>query len=177
MDQRPIDPAPARAAVRGTIGQPEHLERMRAAERRIASVTRLLDDAVAIPGTRHRLGLDAVVGLIPGVGDLVAAAVGGWIVLEATRFRLPRVVVARMVVNTVVDLAVGAVPLLGDLFDVAFRSNRKNLELFRRHAVDPGASTSGDRAFLAGLGLIVIGLVILVAMAIGALLSIEIPAP
>ena len=150
---------------------------MRAAERRIASVTRLLDDAVAIPGTRHRLGLDAVVGLIPGVGDLVAAAVGGWIVLEATRFRLPRVVVARMVVNTVVDLAVGAVPLLGDLFDVAFRSNRKNLELFRRHAVDPGASTSGDRAFLAGLGLIVIGLVILVAMAIGALLSIEIPAP
>jgi hypothetical protein len=132
---------------------------------------------VEIPGTRHRIGLDAIVGLIPGVGDLVSAAVGAWIVAEATRFRLPKVVVARMVINAVADLVIGAVPVLGDLFDVVFRSNRKNLELFRRHASDPNAGTGGDRAFLVGLLLIAVGLLSLLALALGALLSIEIPAP
>jgi hypothetical protein len=156
---------------------PERHSRLQAAERRIAGVTRILDDLVEIPGTRQRIGVDAVVGLIPGAGDLVSAAVGGWIILEATRFKLPRVVVVRMVVNTVADLLFGAVPILGDLFDVAFRSNRANLELFRRHAADPDASTRGDRSFLLGLALIAVGVVVLVAILLGRVLSIEIPAP
>jgi hypothetical protein len=164
-------PVPARSA-----GAERH-DRLRAAERRIAAVTRLLDDAVEIPGTRHRIGLDAIVGLIPGVGDLVSAAVGTWIVAEATRFRLPRVVVARMVLNSVADLVIGVVPVLGDLFDVAFRSNRKNLELFRRHVIDPNAGTGGDRAFLVGLLLIALGLISLLALGVGALLSVQIPPP
>jgi len=175
------EPATGRPPLTGTVlgrgTRAERQDRLRAAERRIAAVSRVLDDLVEIPGTSQRVGVDAVVGLIPGVGDLVTAGVGGWIILEATRFRLPRVVVVRMVVNTAADLLVGAVPLLGDLFDLAFRSNRANLELFRRHAVDPDAPTSGDRAFLLGLALIVAGVVIFIAMALGALLSIEIPAP
>jgi Domain of unknown function (DUF4112) len=147
------------------------------AERRIAFVARMLDDLVTIPGTRQRLGLDSVVGLIPGLGDLASAAVGGWVILEAARFRLPGVVLARMVVNTVVDLVVGAIPLIGDAFDFIFKSNTRNLALFRRHATNPGASTTEHRAFLAGLVLILAGLLWLAVVAIGWLLSIEIPVP
>jgi hypothetical protein len=147
------------------------------AERRIALVARVLDELITIPGTRHRFGLDSIVGLIPGIGDLASAAVGGWIILEAARFRLPGVVLARMVVNTVVDLVVGAIPLIGDAFDFIFKSNTRNLALFRRHATNPGASTTEHRAFLAGLVLVLAGLLWLAVVAIGWLLSIEIPVP
>jgi hypothetical protein len=82
-----------------------------------------------------------------------------------------------MVVNTVVDLAVGAIPVLGDLFDVVSRSNSRNLALFRRHALDPAASTRGEQAALAGLLVLVVGLLWLAATAIGWLLSIRIPTP
>jgi hypothetical protein len=147
------------------------------AERRIATVARVLDELVTIPGTRQTIGVDSVVGLIPGIGDIASAAVGAWVILEAARFRLPGIVLARMVVNTVVDLAVGAIPLIGDVFDIVFRSNARNLALFRRHATDPGASTAEHRAFLAGLALILVGLGWLSLVALGWLLSLRIPAP
>lgn len=165
------------ARVRPRSAVADRTARLASADRRIAFVSRLLDDLATVPGTRHRIGVDSIVGLIPGAGDLVSALVGIWIIGEAARFRLPRVVLARMVVNTGVDFLLGAVPILGDLFDVVFRSNTRNLELFRRHASDPGASTASHRAFLGGLALIVVGLVLLVVIAIGQLLSIVIPAP
>lgn len=148
-----------------------------AAERRIAAVARLLDDLITVPGTRRRIGLDSIVGLIPGAGDVVSAVVGVWILVESARFRLPPIVLARMVANVVVDLAVGAVPVLGDAFDFVFKSNTRNLELFRRHATDPDASTTPHRLFFVGLAFVALGLVWLVAIALGRLLSIEIPAP
>jgi hypothetical protein len=147
------------------------------AERRIAFVARVLDDLVTIPGTRQRLGLDSIVGLIPGLGDLASAAVGAWIILEAARFRLPGVVLFRMIVNTAVDLLVGAIPLIGDVFDIVFKSNTRNLALFRRHATDPGASTTEHRLFLVGLLLILVGLLWLAFVALEWLLSIRIPGP
>jgi uncharacterized protein DUF4112 len=159
-----------------SAGQHDSL-RIRDAEHRIAFVARLLDDLITIPGTRQRLGLDSIVGLIPGFGDLASAAVGGWVILEAARFRLPGVVLARMVVNTLVDLVIGAVPIAGDLFDVVFKSNTRNLALFRRHATDPGASTSEHRFFFAGLVLVLFGLVWLLCLAIAWLLSVQVPAP
>jgi hypothetical protein len=152
-------------------------ERFRAFERRYAAVSRFLDDLVPIPGTNQRIGLDPVIGLIPWFGDLVSAAVGFWLIAEAARFRIPSVVLVRMVLNTTVDLVAGAIPFLGDIFDVVSRSNRRNLELFRRHATDAGASTAEHRAFLAGLALIVVGLLWLAATFLGWLLSIEIPVP
>jgi hypothetical protein len=150
---------------------------MAKAERRIALIARFLDELVTIPGTHHRLGADAVVGLIPGVGDIASAAVGMWVIVEAARFKLPRIVLARMVVNTVVDLVVGAVPILGDLFDVVFKSNTRNVALFRRHAMEPDATTRGHGLFLGGLALILLGALWLLAVGIGALLSVRIPAP
>ena len=73
--------------------------------------------------------------------------------------------------NLVVDLGIGAIPVLGDLYDVAFRSNRRNLDLFRRHALDPAASTRGEEAFFLGLALLLVGIIVLAAMAIGAVIG------
>ncbi len=158
------------------VGQ-SRTERFRSFERRYAGVSRVLDDLVPIPGTTHRIGLDPVIGLVPWIGDLLSAVVGFWLIAEAARFRIPPVVLARMVLNTSVDLVAGAIPFIGDLFDVVSRSNRRNLELFRRHAIDTNASTAEHRAFLAGLALVVIGLLWLAVTLIGWLLSIEIPLP
>ena len=163
--------------VSGPVVGLSRTERFRAFERRYAAVSRVLDDLVPIPGTNQRIGLDPVIGLVPWIGDLISAAVGFWLIAEAARFRIPSVVLARMVWNTTVDLLVGAIPFLGDLFDVVSRSNSRNLELFRRHATDANASTAEHRAFLAGLALVVVGLIWLAAMVLGWLLSIEIPLP
>jgi uncharacterized protein DUF4112 len=163
--------------VAGEVVGHSRTERFEAFERRYARISSLLDDLVPIPGTSQRVGLDPVIGLVPWVGDLVSAGVGLWLIAEAARFRIPGVVLARMVLNTLVDLVVGAIPVLGDLFDVVSRSNRRNLELFRTYATDPAASTGGHTRFVAGLLLIVVGLAWLGTMAIGWLLSLEIPAP
>jgi Domain of unknown function (DUF4112) len=165
------------AARSGTVVGQSRAERFRDAERRIGFVSRLMDDLVPIPGTSHRIGLDPVLGLVPVAGDLVSAIAGCWIIVEAVRFGIPAVVLLRMAWNTGVDLVVGAIPLLGDLFDLAFRSNRRNLELFRRHALDPAASTAEHWTFIAGLAVLAVGLFWLVWSAIAWLLSIEIPAP
>lgn len=143
-------------------------ERFRAAERRIERVTHALDELIGIPGTPVKIGLDPVVGLIPVVGDAVAGIVGAWVIGEAARFGIPRIVLARMVANLVIDLAIGAIPVLGDVYDVAFRSNSRNLALFRRHALEPHASTRGDQAFLAGVALLVVGVLWLILAVIGA---------
>ena len=138
-------------------------ERFHAAERRLHRVTHLLDDLVPIPGTGQRLGVDPVIGLIPIVGDVTAAAIGGWVILEAARFGIPRVALARMIVNLTVDLAIGLIPIIGDLFDIVSRSNSANLDIFRRHALDPDATRTDHRAFFVGLALLLVGVIWLTA--------------
>jgi hypothetical protein len=95
-------------------------------------VARVMDDAVTVPGTRIGLGLDAVIGLVPGIGDALGSALSGIIVRDAVRARVPMVVLARMGLNLVVDALLGLLPGLGDLLDVAHRANRKNLSLLLR---------------------------------------------
>ena len=155
-------------SIEGDVVGVSRAERFRAAERRIGRVTRALDELVAVPGTPVRVGLDPIVGLIPVVGDVVSGIVGAWVIGEAARFGVPRIVLGRMVVNLAVDVAIGAIPLLGDLYDVAFRSNSRNLALFRRHALEPDASTRGDQAFFLGLLLLMVGVVWLFLTAVGA---------
>jgi hypothetical protein len=170
-------PAEPLRRVRGEVVGDERAERFAAFEQRFSVVSRVLDDLVAVPGTNLRVGLDPLVGLIPIVGDAISGVVGLWLVGEAARFGVPRVVVVRMLLNTGVDLVLGFVPVLGDLFDIVSRSNRRNLELFRRHALDPGASTRNDQLVLLGILAVVVGVIWLLATAVGWLLSIEIPAP
>jgi len=94
---------------------------------------RLMDEAVAVPGTNRRVGLDAAIGLIPGVGDVVGALLSTWIVIGALRWRVPMWRVARMVANILIDLAFGSVPIVGDIFDFLFEENVMNLKILLRY--------------------------------------------
>ena len=100
---------------------------------RIDGLARLLDTAFIIPGTGIRFGLDALIGLVPGIGDAITTAMALYIVNEARALGAPPLLIARMVANVALDGIVGAVPLLGDVFDVAFRANRRNMRLLRDH--------------------------------------------
>jgi Domain of unknown function (DUF4112) len=108
-------------------------EAVEAALRRLDRFAFLLDEAFRVPGTSWRVGMDGVVGLVPGVGDAVTALVALYPVVEAWRHGAPPALVARMLGNIGLDTAVGAVPLLGDIFDMRFKSNRRNVELLKRH--------------------------------------------
>jgi hypothetical protein len=127
---------------------------------RLRALARLLDSAVQLPGTNVRFGLDAALGLIPGVGDLAGAALSGYIVLAAARMGVPAPVLARMLGNIAVDGMVGAIPLLGDLFDVGFRANLRNAALIERHVAAPGAVRSASWAIVSA---VVIGVIVLAA--------------
>ena len=139
--------------------------RLDAAQRDLDALARLLDETLVVPGLRWRLGLEAFIGLVPVLGDVVSAGLGGLLIFRALQFRLPRIVVARMAFNTLLDLTVGTVPVIGDLFDFAYRSNRRNIDLFQRYAADPGRSTRREWLFFAGLVLVVIGAIVLVVLA------------
>jgi len=109
----------------------------------------LLDSAFRIPGTRIRFGLDAIVGLIPGLGDISTPAFAVLLLLQAVRMRLPAIVQVRMVVNAALDMLLGLVPILGDLADIGWKANLRNLALLERHA-RPGVPPSrGDYVFVA----------------------------
>lgn len=101
--------------------------------RRLQTLARVMDTALVIPGTNIRFGADAILGLIPGGGDLVGAAIGLAIVNEARRLGVPRAVMARMILNIGLDTVLGSVPLLGDVFDVYFKANRRNAQLVLEH--------------------------------------------
>ena len=100
---------------------------------RIERLERLLEGAIRIPGLSRRIGLDAIIGLVPGVGDAATAAMGLYLVWEARNLGLPRFTLFRMIGNVGVDALIGSVPVAGDLFDFFFCSNNRNLKLLRRH--------------------------------------------
>ncbi|AMN44088.1 DUF4112 domain-containing protein [Rhodoplanes sp. Z2-YC6860] len=100
---------------------------------RLDMIANLLDTALVIPGTGIRFGIDAIVGIVPGIGDALTTAVSLYIVYEAHQLGAPWHVVSRMLINVAIDSAVGAVPLLGDAFDVMWRANCRNVKLLRDH--------------------------------------------
>jgi len=100
---------------------------------RITMLTRLLDSAFVIPGTNRRIGLDAVIGLVPGIGDAISTALASYIIWEARQLGLPRWKIARMIANVAVDTAVGAIPIAGDAFDLFFKANERNLRIIHEH--------------------------------------------
>jgi hypothetical protein len=138
---------------------------------RVRALARMLDSAIKIPGTGVTFGLDPILGLVPGVGDLAGAVFSGYIVLTAARMGVPRSVLARMLLNLGTDTLVGSVPVLGDLFDVGFRANIRNSELLDKHLGEPEAARRSSRIAIA---LTIVGLVVLAAVAVGiAILSVK----
>lgn len=101
--------------------------------RRVELLEQVLEGIVVIPGIRRRVGLDAIAGLVPVVGDVLTAAMGLYLVWEARNLGLPRWKLWRMIGNVGLDTVVGAVPLAGDLFDLLYRSNTRNLKIIRGH--------------------------------------------
>lgn len=116
--------------------------------RRLAKLARLLDDRFALPGTSWRFGFDGLLGLVPGVGDAATTLLAAYIIVEARRHGVPATILGRMIANAGVDFAVGAIPVVGDLFDFGWKANRRNLELLLRHLDrgNRGATGSNDAA-------------------------------
>lgn len=127
-------------------------------------LARLLDDGLRIPGTQIGIGLDPIIGLIPGAGDAAGAIMGAAILMEAARRGVPRATLVRIVGNVVLDAALGSVPVAGDLFDLFWKANRRNMALLERHAADPASARRDDRTLvwvLGGAALVVVAAVVL----------------
>ncbi|MFC5970007.1 DUF4112 domain-containing protein [Halomarina salina] len=122
------------------VDEQETLERCR-------TVAAALDEAVPVPGTDQRVGLDSILGLLPVAGDAVAAAASSYIVLEAARLGAPKSTLLRMGFNIAVDFGVGSIPILGDLFDAVFKANRKNVELLERFLDDATVEAAEESLF------------------------------
>lgn len=107
---------------------------------RLEKLSHWLDDAIRIPGTRIRIGLESIIGLIPGIGDIAGLVMGGYVVIEAHRMGAPGELKLRMLRNVAIDALAGLVPVVGDLYDFAFRSNRRNLQMLFEHYQPKSAS-------------------------------------
>lgn len=127
---------------------------------RLQRLARLWDSAIRIPGTQVRVGLDPLVGLVPGLGDAAGALVAAYIVLEAVRFDVPGATLLRMLANVAIDALVGTVPVLGDIFDVAWRANLKNVALIEHHLADPHGARRASRVWI----VVVIAVLVLLAL-------------
>jgi hypothetical protein len=133
-------------------------------ERSLDQLSRAMDGLFRIPGTGWRIGLDALVGLVPGVGDFATTAVSFYILAAGVRYRVPKVTLLRMASNVAVDYLLGAVPVVGDLFDVAWKSNQMNVELLKsRASVSPEEAKQGRLSDWLFLGVILLGLLVLLA--------------
>ncbi|MBD2776996.1 DUF4112 domain-containing protein [Iningainema tapete] len=106
---------------------------------RIRKLSRLMDTSIGIPGTKFRIGIDPIIGLVPGAGDLISTAFSAYIIFLATRFGIPPKDLAKMIFNVGLETVVGTVPLVGDLFDAFYKSNIRNLAILEQHlmAVEP----------------------------------------
>ena len=129
--------------------------------RRARVVASVLDDAIRVPGTDIRFGIDPLVGLVPGLGDLLGGAASAYIILEAARAGAPASVLTRMALNVGIDTLVGGLPVVGDLFDFAWKSNARNVKLLAGHLEAPSRTQRASRvlviALLAAIALLAIG--------------------
>jgi hypothetical protein len=123
----------------------------------------VLDEAIRIPGTNIRIGLDALLGLVPGGGDVAGGLFSGLIILQAARVGAPTPVLGRMLANVAIDVVVGTIPLLGDLFDVAWRSNSRNVRLLDAWRERPPPT---KRASAATVAAIIVALLVLIGLAV-----------
>ena len=134
---------------------------------RARGLARLLDDLIRIPGTNIGIGLDPLIGLIPGLGDVLGGAMSSYILLVAAQEGAPTSVLVRMLGNIALDSVVGVVPVVGDLFDVGVKSNRRNVDLLERYLGSPKETKAASRGMVAAILLAVV-LIIIGVIAAGA---------
>jgi len=137
----------------------------------------LLDNSIKIPGTSWKIGLDGIIGLIPGIGDLAAGGLSTYILYQAVKLKVPKAILARMTLNILLESVIGVIPVFGDLFDFAFKANQRNVDLMRKYVLNPKSTTQASTATILGIiiglffvmGLMVWGMFALVAAVIHAL--------
>ncbi|HLZ46422.1 MAG TPA: DUF4112 domain-containing protein [Gemmatimonadales bacterium] len=136
---------------------------------RLVRFARLLDAGIRIPGTNVRFGIDPLIGLIPGAGDAAGAVLAGWILVEAFRMGASRATLVRMAGNIAIDASLGTVPVIGDIFDFAWKANLRNVALLERHLTAPARAKRADGWFVLlvifgvlalGLGLLALGILL-----------------
>jgi hypothetical protein len=145
--------------------------------RHLDGLARLMDDLVRIPGLGLRVGLDPIIGLIPGVGDATTAVMSMAILIGAAYAGVPKITLFRMGLNVALDMTIGALPIIGDMWDFWWRSNQRNMALLRRAAPAAGRAprraTAGDWAFVGGvIGVLLavfVGMILLIALLVGQL--------
>lgn len=135
-------------------------------------LARSLDEAFEIPGVRIRLGWDGLIGLIPGVGDLVTTLLSVYVMYLALAAGAPNSLLARMAINVATDSLLGSVPLLGDLFDIAWKSNRRNVQLMQSYLEHPEQVQRRSRAFVAAVVFALLAMAVGILWLVGALIRI-----
>lgn len=125
---------------------------------RLRSLGHLLDDSIRIPGTGRRIGIDALLGLIPGIGDATGTVLSAYIILASARLGAPAATLVRMAGNVALEMVVGTVPLLGDLFDAGWKANLRNLRLLEAQLASPATTARASRSWLlvVAVGLVVV---------------------
>jgi hypothetical protein len=132
--------------------KPEHLDQLAG----LRSLAKLMDTALTIPGTNVRFGLDALLGLLPVIGDLISSAIGSYIIMAAAQMGASRAVVWRMMLNQTIDLIVGSVPIVGDILDIGWKANVMNVNLLERALNDPEGTRRASAGVLVGLAFVLL---------------------
>jgi hypothetical protein len=143
------------------VDSPEELERVR-------KLAHFMDNCIRIPGTDFRIGFDGLIGLIPGIGDAIGLIASAIIVTTAARAQVPKVILFRMILNVLFDSIIGALPIAGDAFDFAFKSNMKNMALLEAALVNRNRT---KRRSLAMVGLVILAFVLIAVLVFGLLTS------
>ena len=139
--------------------------------RRVRLLSQLLDNSITIPGTGRKIGLDPIVGLIPGIGDFIGALLSAYIILEAARADVSGFMLVRMVANVGFDTLLGSIPLVGDVFDAMWKSNTKNVAMLEHHVAKQTSQSARGRSYNAGAVLLT-AIALLVIVGVGLLLGI-----
>lgn len=128
--------------------------------RNVRVLARLLDASIPVPGTTWRVGLDPIIGLVPGIGDMTGILLSGYVLLSAARLDAPRVTLLRMAGNVALEGIVGVVPVVGDLFDAGWKANLRNVRLLEAHLEAPSRSARASRGWLLGVAVALIALLL-----------------
>lgn len=129
--------------------------------KRLRALAWLMDNSIPLPGG-FRVGIDAIIGLVPGIGDAIGALISTYIINEARDMGASRGVLLRMMSNVMIETVIGAIPFVGDLFDAGFKANTRNLALLAQYQLDPVGSRRGGRLFVVGFSLLLLAMVLVV---------------
>src|SRR5688572_10729916 len=145
---------------RGIVGLPKKQRTPVEIEEGLENLSRYLDGLFRIPGTGWKFGLDAIIGLIPNVGDTLTSVASFYILFAGVRYGVPKITLLRMAFNIGLDYVVGMVPFIGDAFDFFWKSNKQNMDLIRERGEGHGKGTTSDYVFVIGLVLLLIGILV-----------------